>query len=71
MDIQMMAVWKCNHPPKVKIFLWMAAEIESSLVFILRKGNGLYLKIVKFVIGLKQLITFYFNAPLQFFCGLI
>jgi len=25
-DVQMMLIWKCNIPLKVKIFLWMATH---------------------------------------------
>jgi len=41
-DIQMMAVWKCNNPLKVKNFLWMAADdrIQSGVHLKKRQWSG-------------------------------
>jgi hypothetical protein len=41
-DIQMMRIWECNIPLKVKIFLWMAAHdrIQSSVQLKKKQWSG-------------------------------
>ena len=70
-DIQMMSVWKCNNPLKVKIFLWRAADdrIQSGVHLMKRQWSGP--KNYKVCDKLETTDHIYFNAPLQFFCGLI
>jgi hypothetical protein len=41
-DLQMMAIWKCNIPLKVKIFMWMAMHdrIQSKVQLKKKKWSG-------------------------------
>jgi len=38
-DSQMMTVWKCNIPSKIKIIIWMAAHDRSQSRVQLKKKN--------------------------------
>jgi hypothetical protein len=63
-DQQIMNVWKCNIPLKVKIFIWMASHNRIQSGVQLRRNNGRVLKNVLLVMFWKQQIIYSFSAQL-------
>lgn len=70
-DTQMMTIWKCYIPLKVKIFMWMAAHDRIQCGVQLKKKKWLGLKQVLSVINTKLLTTFCSNVPYGFSLDLL